>query len=155
MQLKGDKPPALSVIRGLTYFEECQVFNRLFLTTYQASFRWTGNRSDAEDATTWVFMNAVGTVHLPELVNVVDDMVADATLEAASRHWCDRYGVVGLRCAEIHAFEAGLAGRAPSTLDSLVEGLSAQMRLVIVLRVLRKRNMSAIPTPLGLPGRTP
>ncbi len=150
MQLKDDQPPALSVIRGLTYFEECQVFNRWFLPTYQASFRWTGNRSDAEDATTWVFMNAVGTVHLPELVNVVDDMVADATLEAASRHWCDRYGVVRLRCAEIHAFEAGLAGRAPSTLDSLVEGLSAEMRLVIVLRFLRKRNMSAIATQLGV-----
>ncbi|HKB34134.1 MAG TPA: sigma factor-like helix-turn-helix DNA-binding protein [Candidatus Dormibacteraeota bacterium] len=154
MQLKDDQPPALSVIRGLTYFEECQVFNRWFLPTYQASFRWTGNRSDAEDATTWVFMNAVGTVHLPELVNVVDDMVADATLEAASRHWCDRYGVVRLRCAEIHAFEAGLAGRAPSTLDSLVEGLSAEMRLVIVLRFLRKRNMSAIATQLGVPART-
>src|SRR5260370_620664 len=115
MQLKDDQPPALSVIRGLTYFEECQVFNRWFLPTYQASFRWTGNRSDAEDATTWVFMNAVGTVHLPELVSVVDDIVADATLEAASRHWCDRYGVVRLRCAEIHAFEAGpCAPRAPA-----------------------------------------
>ncbi len=154
MQLKGDKPPALSVIRGLTYVERCQVFNRWFLPTYQASFRWTGNRSDAEDATTWVFRNAVGLVHLPELVSVVDDLVADATLEAASRHWCDRYGVVRLRCAEIATFEAGLAGRAALTLESLVEELSSEMRLVIVLRFLRKRNMSAIATQLGVPART-
>jgi hypothetical protein len=153
MQLRGDQAPALSVIRGLTYVEPGQVFNRWFLPTYQASFRWTGNRSDAEDATTWVFMNAVGAVHLPELVSVVDEVVADATLEAASRHWCEQYGVIRLRCAEIHAFEAGLSGRASLTLEALVEGLSADMRLVIVLRFLRKRNMSAIATQLGVPAR--
>jgi sigma-70-like protein len=154
VQLRSDGPPALSVIRGLTYIEQCQVFNRWFVPTYQNSFRWTGNRSDAEDATTWVFMKAIEQVHLPELVSVVDDIVADATLEAASRHWCDRYGVVRLRCAEIAAFEAGLAGRAALTLESLVEGLSAEMRLVIVLRFLRKRNMSAIAAQLGVPARS-
>jgi len=143
--------PSLTVIRGLTYVAESQVFNRWFLPVYQTSFRWTGNRSDAEDATTWVFMNAVGQAHLPELVTVVDEMAADATLEAASRHWCDRYGVVRLRCAEIYAFEAGLAGRSPLTLEALVEGLSAEMRLVIVLRFLRMRTMSAIASQLGVP----
>jgi DNA-directed RNA polymerase specialized sigma24 family protein len=154
MQLTGDQPPALSVIRGLTYIEECQVFNRWILPTYQASFRWTGNRPDAEDVTNWVFTKAVGNVHLPELVSVVDDIVANATLEAASRHWRDRYGVLRLRCAEIYAFEAGLAGRAAVTLEALVEGLSAEMRLVIVLRFLRRRNMSAIATQLGVPARS-
>jgi hypothetical protein len=154
MQLKGDHKPALSVIRGLTYIEPRQVFNRWFLPTYQASFRWTGNRPDAEDATTWVFTKAAGNVHLPELVSVVDDIVANATLETASRHWRDRYGVLRLRCAEIHAFEAGLAGRAALTLEALVDGLSTEMRLVIVLRFLRKRNMSAIATQLDVPART-
>lgn len=154
MQLRSDGPPALSVIRGLTYTEPCQVFNRWFLPTYQASFRWTGNRVDAEDATTWVFMNTIEPVHLPELVSVVDDVVADATLEAASRHWCDRYGVMRLRCAEISAFESGFAGRSGLTLEALVGGLSAEMRLVIVLRFLRKRNMSEIATQLGAPART-
>jgi DNA-directed RNA polymerase specialized sigma24 family protein len=143
--------PALTVIRGLTYFAQSQVFSRWFLPVYQASFRWTGNRSDAEDAATWVFMNAIGQVHLPELVTVVDGIAADATLEAASRHWCDRYGVVRLRCSEIYAFEAGLAGRSALTLDVLVAGLSAEMRLVIVLRFLRKRSLSAIAAQLGVP----
>jgi hypothetical protein len=154
VQLKSEGPPALSVIRGLTYVEPGQVFNRWFLPTYQASFRWTGNRSDAEDATTWVFMKVIEQVHLPELVSVVDDVVADSTLEAASRHWSDRYGVVRLRCAEINTFEAGVAGRSALTLEGLVESLSAEMRLVIVLRFLRKRNMSAIATQLGVPART-
>lgn len=152
--LTNDGRQALSVIRGLTYIEQCQVFNRWFLPTYQASFRWTGNRSDAEDATNWVFMKAIGQVRLPELVSVVDDIAANATLEAASRHWRDRYGVLRLRCAEIYAFEAGLAGRSALTLEALVEGLSADMRLVIVLRFLRRRSLSAIATQLGLPTRT-
>jgi RNA polymerase sigma-70 factor (ECF subfamily) len=146
--------PSLTVIRGLTYHARSQVFSRWFLPVYRASFRWTGNRSDAEDATTWVFMNALGQVHLPELVTVVDELATDATLEAASRHWCDRYGVVRLRCAEIYAFEAGLAGRSALTLEALVEGLSAEMRLVIILRFLRKRTLSAIATQLGVPVKT-
>jgi sigma-70-like protein len=146
--------PALTVIRGLTYIARSQVFSRWFLPVYQTSFRWTGNPSDTEDATTWVFMNAIGQVNLPELVTVVDEIAADATLEAAGRHWCDRYGVFRLRCSEIHAFEAGLSGRSAQTLETLVEGLSAELRLVIVLRFLRKRTMSTIAAQLGVPPRS-
>src|SRR5260370_31012950 len=144
--------PTLTVIRGLTYIARSQVFSRWFLPVYQTSFRWTGNRSDAQDATTWVFMNAAGHVHLPELVTMVDDIVADATLEAASRHWCDRYGVLRLRCSEICAFEAGLSGRSTLTLEALVESLSAEMRLVIVLRFLRRRGVSRCGARLGRRG---
>ena len=149
-----DGGPVLTVIRGLTYVAQSQVFTRWFLPVYQASFRWTGNRSDAEDATRWIFVNAAGQVKLPELVTVVDDVFADATLEAASRHWCDRYGVLRLRCADIYAFEAGLSGRSALTLDALVEGLSAEQRLVIVLRFLRERTLSAIGAQLGVPAKT-
>jgi DNA-directed RNA polymerase specialized sigma24 family protein len=144
-------PPALSVIAGLTYSDHAQVFNRWFLPTYRTAFRWTGNRSDAEDATTWVFMSTVGRIHLPERVSVVDDQVADAMLEAASRHWADRYGVARLRCSEIHACESLSSDQPPLTLDALVDSLSAEMRLVIVLRFLRKRPLSAIATQLGVP----
>jgi len=96
-------PPALTVIAGLTYPEQSHVFNRWFLPTYRTSFRWTGNRSDAEDATTWVSTSAVGHIKLPERVSVVDDQLADATLEAVSRHWADRYGVARTRCSDTHA----------------------------------------------------
>src|SRR6202165_918480 len=147
-------PPALSVIAGHTYTGHAQVFNRWFLPTYRTSFRWTGNRSDAEDATSWVFANAVRCIALPERVSVVDDGVYDATLEAASRHWSDRYGVHPLRCAEIYASDAAISDQAVLTLETLVEDLSAEMRLVIVLRFLRKRQMSAIAVQLGVPQST-
>ena len=147
----SEPPPQLRVITGLTYSEQSQVFNRWLLPSYQMSFRWTGNRTDAEDATAWAFKNSVGRARLPEVVSVVDGLVSGATLEAASLHWSDRYGVALLRCCEIYAWEAIHAGWPALTPTALVDGLSAEMRLVIVLRFLRRRAPSAIAAQLGVP----
>jgi len=146
--------PHLKVIAGLTYPEQSQVFSRWLLPVYQSSFRWTGNRADAEDATTLAFKSSVGRVRLPEIVSTVDGCVEEATLEAASIHWSERYGVDRLRCCEIYAYEAALSGRPALTLAGLVDGLSAEMRLVIVLRFLRRRPLSAIAAQLGVPPRS-
>jgi hypothetical protein len=143
-------PPALTVIAGLTYSEPCQIFNRWLLPVYQTAFRWTGDLSDAEDATAWVFKNAVGFVRLPELVSVVDPRVADATLDAASLHWSGRYGVAWIRCSEIYERETAMSGRPAVSLEALYDGLSAEMRLLIVLRFLRGRSLSAISAQLGI-----
>jgi hypothetical protein len=144
-------PPNLRVIAGLIYSEPLQVFNRWLLPSYQTAFRWTGNRADAEDATRFAFKNSVGRLRLPEVVGIVDSHVAEATLEAASLHWSDRYGVALLRCCEIYAYEAALSCRPALTLAALVDGLSAEIRLVIVLRFLRRRPLSAIAAQLGAP----
>jgi hypothetical protein len=148
-ELRGH-PPTLTVLTGLTYSKETQVFNHRLLPTYQAAFRWTGNWLDAEDATTWVFRKALGRVRLPEQVSVVDGRVADATLDAASRHWSDRYGVAWFRCSEIYACDAALSARPALSLEALYDGLSAEMRLLIVLRFLRGRPLSAIASQLGI-----
>jgi hypothetical protein len=152
-----DGAPALAVIGGHTYMTQAQVFSRWCLPTYQTSFRWTGNRADAEDATTWVFMHALGHLRLPEPVSLVDECIAEATLEAAGRHWCDRYGVARPRCCEIYDSESVRADRHAFTLEALVDSLSAEMRLVIVLRFLRKRPLSAIAAQLGIvpPAKAP
>jgi hypothetical protein len=78
--------PALTVVAGLTYRERSQVFNRWLVPAYQMSIRWTGNRLDAEDATTWVVINEISRLHLPELVQVVDERLTETTLEASGRH---------------------------------------------------------------------
>jgi len=114
--------------------------------------RWTGNRTDAEDASTWVLVNQMNSLDLPELVPVVDERLAASTLEAIGRHWSERYGVPPLRSASIHVIEAKLAGRSPLTFDYLTERLSADERLAIVLRFLRLRTPSAIATQLGVTG---
>lgn len=142
--------PALSVVTGLIYRERRQVLNRWLVPVYQTSMRWTGNRPDAEDATTWVLVNQLNSLDLPELVPVVDERLAATTLEAVGRHWSDGYGVPLLRYASIHPIEAARAGQSRLTFDSLTESLSADERLAIVLRFLRLRTPSAIATQLGV-----
>lgn len=142
--------PVLAVVAGLIYRERSQVFNRWLVPSYQTSIRWTGNRSDAEDATTWVFVNEMRRLSLPELVQVVDERLAQTTLEAVGRHWSERYGISPLRCSSIHAVDAALLGRPALSFDALTDRLTADQRLVIVLRFLRRRTPSSIAAQLGL-----
>lgn len=139
----------LAVIRGLTYFDLPQVFNRWLIPTYQMAFRWTGNRVDTEDATAWAFVEVASHIRLPELVQVVDDHVVDAAVEAIHAHWTHRYGVDIARRSEIQASGSGLTQR-PTSLDALFADLSPEMRLVLVLRFLRQRRLPAIAAQLGI-----
>jgi hypothetical protein len=136
--------PHLAVVRGLTYTNCSQVIKRWLMPTYRTSFRWTGNRADSEDATAWALLNAANNLQLPELVQVVDDSVLDMALEAVTRHWVERYGIPRVRCAAV----CGLEITAP--LDSLFDGLTAEMRLLLVLRFLRRRSPEAIAAQLGI-----
>src|SRR5712691_4750072 len=134
----------LAVVRGLIYTNLTEVFNRWLMPTYRTAFRWTGNRVDSEDATTWVFLTLAAHLRLPELVHVVDDDVVDASLEAVTRHWGDRYGIARVRCAEIRGSEA------TPGLESLFDGLTAEMRLALVLRFVRRRSPATIATQLNI-----
>jgi len=134
----------LAVVRGLTYTNLSQVYNRWLMPTYRTAFRWTGNRVDAEDATSWALHNVVGHLQLPEPVQMVDDRVVDAVLEAVARHWVERYGIERARCAEIYASEA------PATLEGLFDDLTAEMRLLLVLRFLRRRSPATIAAQLHI-----
>jgi hypothetical protein len=128
----------LAVVRGLTYTNCSQVFKRWLMPTYRTSFRWTGNRADSEDATEWALLNTANHLQLPELVQVVDDRVLDLVLEAVTRHWVERYGIPRVRCATVCGSEA------TAPLDTLFDGLTAEMRLLLVLRFLRRRSPEAI-----------
>src|SRR5882762_10334741 len=115
--------PTLAIVAGLTYRERSQVFNRWLLPAYQTSIRWTGNRLDAEDAITPVLAKEMNRLNLPELVQVVDERLAQSTLEAVARHWSERYGVSALRCSSIHQAEAASVGRPVLSFDALTDRL--------------------------------
>ena len=134
----------LAVIRGLAYTNLSQVFNRWLMPTYRATFRWTGNRFDAQDATTRTILYVAGDLRLPDLVQVVDDHIVDATVEAVARHWDDRYGIASGGHAEVYSSQATPA------LEWLFEGLTAEMRLLLVLRFLRHRSSAAIAAQLRI-----
>src|SRR3989442_5450012 len=122
-------PPVLSVVAGLTYRERSQVFNRWLLPAYQTSVRWTGNRLDAEDATTWVLVKEISRLDLPELVQVVDERLAETMLQAVGRHWSERYGIPTLRCASIQATEGASVRQRALRCDALSERLPADPHL--------------------------
>jgi len=135
--------PSLAVIHGLTYTDPAQIFNRWLVPTYQMAFRWTGSRIDSEEATAEVFSNLLVSLALPAEVRMVNGQINEAALRAVTRHWSDRYGVRRVQCSAIYRAEAVLE-QPPSTLDALFDGLSAEMRLILVLRFLRKRSLAAI-----------
>jgi hypothetical protein len=140
--------PSLAVIRGLNYTDSAQILNRWLIPTYRTAFRWMGTRLDTEDATADVFTSLVIPLPLPAEVPFVDEQVQEAALRAVTRYWSEGYQVARVQWSEIHAAEAAL--RPVSTLSALFEGLSPEMRLVLVLRFLRKRSLAAIATQLGV-----
>jgi len=145
--------PALTVVAGLTYRERSQVLNRWLVPAYQTSIRWTGNRLDAEDATTWVLINEISRLDLPDLVQLVDERLAETTLDAIGRHWSERYGISQLRCSAIQSVEAALVGQPTLGIDALTDRLTADERLLIVLRFLRGHALPSISAQLKLSAR--
>src|SRR5258707_14188028 len=102
MQSMGQAAP-LRVLAGHTYRDPVQVFNHCLMPVYQTSYRWTGNRLDAEDVTTWAFVNAFGRLDLPRPVPAVDDELIEATVQAIGRHCTERSGSSLPRWGSPHA----------------------------------------------------
>lgn len=134
----------LAIVRGLTYTDMAQVRSRWLIPTYATVFRWTGNRADAEDLTEWIFNNIGGRFHMPQLVQVVEERLAELTSEAIARHWSERYGVVGLNLTASTLTDSRL------TVESLLADLTAELHLALVLRFVRRRTGAAIAKQLGV-----
>jgi len=132
------------VVAGHTYREPQQVFNRCLMPVYQTAYRWTGNRMDAEDVTTWVFINEFRRLDLPRPVPAVDDELIDATVHAIGKHWTERYGVSSLRWSALYAGELAAPWRSTLSLRALLDPLPGELRLVTVLRFLRRRTVNQI-----------
>ena len=140
----------LTVIAGHRYGEISEVFNRCLMPVYQTSYRWTGNRLDAEDVTARVIVNEFGRLDLPQMVMAVDEQLVDATVEALGKHWGDGYGVSPLRWSAFPACEVAAPWRSTLSLRALLDPLPGELRLVTVLRFLRRRTVGQIATQLGV-----
>jgi DNA-directed RNA polymerase specialized sigma24 family protein len=135
---------SLTVLAGHTYRDPVQVFNRCLMPVYQTSYRWTGNRMDAEDVTTWVFVNEFRRLDLPRSVPAVDDQLIESTVHAIGKHWTERYGISSVRWSAVHAGEVAAPWRSTLSLRALLDPLPGELRLVTVLRFLRGRTVSEI-----------
>lgn len=143
-------PPRFEVLSGHTYSAPSDVFNRCLMPVYQTAYRWTGNRPDAEDATTWVLKHALRDLELPRAVAAVDQALIEATADAIGRHWSERYGISPLRWAAFHAAEVAAPWRSTLSLRALLDALPGEMRLVVVLRFLRRRTLGQVAAQLSV-----
>lgn len=148
MHAPSQFPPRLEVLSGHTYREASDIFNRCLMPVYQTAYRWTGNRADAEDTTSWVIRHALRDLELPRAVAAVDQALIEATTDAIGRHWSERYGISPLRWSAFHAAEVAAPWRSTLSLRALLDALPGDMRLVIVLRFLRRRSMGQVATQL-------
>ena len=150
MHSAGRLGPPFRVLAGHTYREPVQVFNRCMMPVYQMAFRWTGNRLDAEDVTTWVLTDEFTRLDLPRPVPDVDEQLIEAAVAAIGKHWMERYGVSALRWSAFLAGEAAAIWRPSPSLRALLEALPAELRLVTVLRFLRRRTVRQIANQVGV-----
>jgi DNA-directed RNA polymerase specialized sigma24 family protein len=150
MQSMGQPKPPFTVLAGHTYREPVQVFNRCLMPVYQTSYWWTGNRPDAEDVTTRVFINGFRSLDLPQTVIKVHDELIEATIETIGQHWTERYGVSPQRWSTVRAGEVAAPLRSTLSLRALLDPLPGDLRLVTVLRFLRRRTVDQIAAQLGL-----
>jgi len=104
---------------------------------------------DAEDVTTWVFINEVTRLDLPRSVPAVDDQLIEATVHSIGKHWTERYGISSLRWSALHAGEVAAPWRSTLSLRALLDPLPGELRLVTVLRFLRRRTVNQIAAQLG------
>src|SRR5260370_1522444 len=101
MQSMGQAAP-LRVLAGHTYRDPVQVFNRCLMPVYQTSYRWTGNRLDAEDVTTWVFVNEFRRLDLPRPVPAGRHPPIRATARALGRPSTEGSGIPPARWSALH-----------------------------------------------------
>ena len=128
----------LAIVRGLSYGDMGQVRSRWLIPIYATAYRWTGNEADAEDLTAWIFHNLGLEFRGPELVQVVEERVAELMSEAIVRHWSVRYGVAG-------AIPNATAHTDPRpTLESLLAELTAEAHRILVLQFVRGRPVEAL-----------
>lgn len=113
------------------------VYRRHVVALYRYAYARTGNRPDAEDVTSAVFMRA-----LPRLRQACSDGETSAYLRTTARTvladlWRDRHGVRTLELDEETLGDAGVDGAAQPDVEHLLGGLPPHYRLVLELRFLR------------------
>jgi hypothetical protein len=142
---------AFGVVRGFTYSERSQVINSRLVPSYQMLYRWMGSEHDAEEATRWLFETVVTPLELPAPVEDVNGRLARASLRALGQHWSAGYGVSPTRWAAIVGCRNLVSLQNRVGLESLFDPLPGELRLVVALRFLRQRQLSAIANKLRLP----
>lgn len=126
------------------------VYRQHVVALYRYAYARIGNRPDAEDGTSAVFMRA-----LPRLRQACSDGETSAYLRATARTvladlWRDRHGVTTAELDEETLGDAGVDEAAQPDIEHLLRGLPPHYRRVLELRFLRGYSIRETAEVMGI-----
>jgi RNA polymerase sigma-70 factor (ECF subfamily) len=156
---KGTRRPAgapatrLHAVSGEVYADWEAVYRDNIDRVYRLMFGKVGNRSDAEDLTTEVFLATLRPLRLPASVGEVRSYLLAASRTALARYWSRRLGqqVTTLTEDVQEAFSGTLVeSAAPQRAERILAALPERYRRILQLRFLDACSISEAAKTLGI-----
>jgi RNA polymerase sigma factor (sigma-70 family) len=150
----GSPPARLRVVGAETYASWDEIYVDNAVRVYRLLYAKVGNRADAEDLTTEVFLSAYGPLRMNASRGEVRAYLAATARTALARHWQRRLGV------EVTHLEADVAAPeldneppssvAPARARALLASLPERHRRVLELRFLEGRTIRETAHEMGI-----
>ncbi|MHA6765537.1 RNA polymerase sigma factor [Streptacidiphilus sp. PAMC 29251] len=125
---------------------------------YRQMFAKVGNRPDAEDLTSQVFLDAMGPLRATASIGEVRSYLLVTARTVLARHWRTTLGhqVTEIDVDQVdledHAVPVHTAdpGRAPQRITAILSALSERHRMILTLRFLRGYSLKEAASELGV-----
>jgi len=150
----SSQPARLHVVGPDTYASWDEIYVDNAVRVYRLLYAKVGNRPDAEDLTTEVFLAAYGPLRVTASRGEVRAYLAATARTVLARHWQRRLGV------EVTRLDADVAAReldeepassaAPARARALLEALPERHRRVLELRFLEGRSVRETAHEMGI-----
>ena len=144
----------LRIVGQDTYASWDEVYVDNVVRIYRLLYAKVGNRADAEDITTEVFLAAFGPLRLSASRGEVRAYLAAAARTALAKYWQRRLGV------EVTHLDTDVAAReledepapsaAPARARALLDGLPERHRRILELRFLESRSIREAAHEMGI-----
>lgn len=125
---------------------------------YRQMFAKVGNRADAEDLTSQVFLDAMGPLRTTASIGEVRSYLLATARTVLARHWRNTLGhqvtEVDLDQVDLDDFAAPARtedpGQTPERVSTLLSALSERHRMILTLRFLRGYSIRGAAAELGV-----
>src|SRR5579862_8449338 len=150
----GGPPARLRVVGTETYASWDEIYVDNAVRVYRLLYAKVGNRADAEDLTTEVFLSAYGPLRVNASRGEVRAYLAATARTTLARHWRARLGVevthldVDVAARELH--EDPPASAAPNRARDVLAPLPERHRRILELRFLEGRSVREAAHEMGI-----
>jgi RNA polymerase sigma-70 factor (ECF subfamily) len=125
---------------------------------YRLMFAKVGNRPDAEDLTSQVFLDAMGPLRATASIGEVRSYLLSTARTVLARHWRNTLGhqVTAIDVTQVDLEEPAAPahtedpGQAPHRITRILSGLSERHRMILTLRFLRGYSLKETASELGV-----